>query len=61
MTEQAQKIWEAFCGELIQEPTDDMKEALSTALREVVKRHGRVSGMVYCNDILDIANELEAL
>jgi hypothetical protein len=35
MTTTAQKIWEAFCGELTQEPTDDMREALATSLREV--------------------------
>ena len=35
-TEGAQKIWEAFCGELTQEPTDDMKEALATAIKELV-------------------------
>jgi hypothetical protein len=35
-TERAQKIWEAFCGELTQEPTDDMKEALATAIKELV-------------------------
>ena len=32
MTERAQKIWEVFCGELTQEPTDDMREALATVL-----------------------------
>ena len=36
--ERAQKIWEAFCGELIQEPTDDMKEALATAITELVSQ-----------------------
>lgn len=35
MTTRAHKIWEAFCGELTQEPTDDMREALCTAIREV--------------------------
>jgi hypothetical protein len=38
MTEQTQKIWEAFCGELIQEPTDDMKEALATAIKELASQ-----------------------
>ena len=31
--ERAKKIWEAFKGELIVEPTEDMREALSTAFR----------------------------
>ena len=35
MTDSAQTIWKAFCGELTQEPTDDMREALATAIREV--------------------------
>jgi hypothetical protein len=35
MTNTAQKIWEAFCGELTQPETDDMREALVTSLREV--------------------------
>jgi hypothetical protein len=35
MTDAAYKVWEAFKGELIVEPTDDMKEALATAIREV--------------------------
>jgi hypothetical protein len=34
MTERATKVWQAFCGELTQQPTEDMKEALATALRE---------------------------
>ena len=37
-TEGAQTIWEAFCGELTQEPTDDMKEALVTAIKELVSQ-----------------------
>jgi hypothetical protein len=35
MTDKAQTIWKAFCGELIVEPTDDMREALATAVREI--------------------------
>jgi hypothetical protein len=31
MTIRAEEIWEAFCGELIVEPTEDMKEALAIA------------------------------
>ena len=69
MTEQAQKIWEAFCGELIQEPTDDMKEALATAIREVVIEVV-LSYMQYAEweivnkimeDINELADNVEAL
>jgi hypothetical protein len=35
MTDSAYKVWEAFKAELIVEPTDDMREALATAIREV--------------------------
>jgi hypothetical protein len=35
MTDAAYKVWEAFKEELIVEPTDDMKEALASAIREV--------------------------
>jgi hypothetical protein len=31
----AQKIWEAFKGELTQPATDDMREALATAIRQL--------------------------
>ena len=63
-------IWKVFCGELTREPTDDMREALATALRELVnqlqyylysKGEG-VEGMVLnTRDILEVADELENL
>ena len=59
----AEQIWEAFCGELTQEPTEDMREALATAIRIVADR--------LCTDlpelgdpsvvIEEIADELDAL
>ncbi len=36
----AQKIWEAFKCELIVEPTDDMREAIATALLKVISELG---------------------
>ena len=63
MTNRAQTIWKAFCGELTQEPTDDMREALATAVNEVADR--------LCTDwpelqhpadvLREIADELEEL
>jgi len=50
-TEGAQTIWEAFCGELTQEPTDDMKEALATAIKELV------SQLQYDNSSLKVPDE----
>lgn len=69
MTIRAQEIWNSFCGELTQEPTDDMKEALATALRQVahnneVKYHqdARVVDVVfYADELYGLADELEAL
>jgi hypothetical protein len=69
MTKTSQQIWETFCGELIVEPTDDMKEALATALREVVNLSNDwveldswdVRNVVYVSDILNLADEVEAL
>jgi hypothetical protein len=72
MTEQAQKIWEAFCGELIQEPTDDMKEALATTIRAAADQvvpieYEDIHGCWYekknrvREQFLAIAKELEAL
>jgi hypothetical protein len=63
MTERAQKVWEAFCGELIQEPTDDMREALVTAVNEVADRLCTDWGeLQHPADVLrEIADELEEL
>jgi hypothetical protein len=56
MINRAQQIWEAFCDELTQEPTDDMREALATAFRHMAllcKRDKLI--------LLSFADELEAL
>ena len=64
----ASKVWEAFCGELTQEPTDDMREALSTAIRKIIEEYeefmendgyGRI--VVSSLDLYDLAQELENL
>jgi hypothetical protein len=63
ITERAQKVWEAFCGELTQEPTDDMREALVTAVNEVADRLCTDWGeLQHPADVLrEIADELEEL
>ena len=63
MTTRAQTIWKAFCGELTQEPTDDMREALATAVNEVADRLCTDWGeLQHPADVLrEIADELEAL
>ena len=59
----AEQIWEAFCMELTQEPTDDMREALATAIRIVADRLCTDVGELHDHiDIIrEIADELEAL
>jgi hypothetical protein len=39
MTDAAYKVWEAFKAELTQPATDDMKEALATAIREIANQY----------------------
>jgi hypothetical protein len=64
LIKQAQKIWEAFKGELTQPATDDMREALSTAIRAVgdvfeYDSYGLAS--LNADDFYKIADELDAL
>ena len=65
MNTRAQTIWDAFCGELIAEPTDDMREAFATAVREIVNEFqyyhfGPGEDMVVDARILyELAEELE--
>jgi DNA-binding transcriptional regulator YhcF (GntR family) len=59
MTDTAYQIWETFKAELIVEPTDDMKEALSSSLRELVNQLKYIG--ITEKNILELADELEAL
>ena len=67
MTDTAQKIWEVFCGELTQEPTVDMREALATAIREIANELQYYNTSEGVDMILDayklyeLADELELL
>jgi hypothetical protein len=67
MTDKAQKIWKAFCGELIAEPTDDIREALATAIREIANEYqyyqlvGEVDMVVDARMLYDLAEELDSL
>jgi hypothetical protein len=74
MTERAQKVIAAAhrvsdggvpLGKLIREGKKDPMIArvnyeYAAVLREAVKQY-RVGGLIYCEDILELANELEAL
>ena len=61
MTIRATEIWEAFCGELIIQPTEDQRQALSTAIREVADRLCTDVGEIECpvEVVRQIADELE--
>ena len=65
MNTRAQTIWNAFCGELIVELTDDMREALATVVREIVNEYqyyhfGDGEDMVVDARVLyELAEELE--
>jgi hypothetical protein len=68
MSERAQKIWEAFKGELCIEPTDDMREALATAIRIVADEVSYTIFMpnndvrvVETRELYGLSNELEEL
>jgi hypothetical protein len=59
----AEQVWEAFCGELIIQPTEDQRQALSTAIREVANRLCTDVGELECpvEVVRQIADELEDL
>ena len=51
MTNTAYQIWETFKAELTQPATDDMKEALASAIREVADQ-------LYFDPVVDYLNRL---
>jgi hypothetical protein len=71
MTKRAQQIWEAFKGELIDngvKDSEDVRQALSTFLREVANEFQYYSFaeevedcIVDARDLYDLADELEKL
>ena len=63
ITYRAEQVWEAFKCELISPPTEDMREALATAIRVVADRLCTDVGEIECpiEVVRQIATELEAL
>ena len=68
MTDAAYKVWEAFKAELIVEPTDDMKEALASSIREIssiIHRDGVLEDEPWhlhiAQELNEIAGDVEAL
>jgi hypothetical protein len=62
-TYRAEQVWEAFCGELIIQPTEDQRQGLSTAIREVANRLCTDVGELECpiDVVRQIADEVDAL
>ena len=63
MTYRAEQIWEAFKCELTSPPTEDMREALATAIMIVADRLCTDVGEIECpvEVVRQIADELEEL
>jgi hypothetical protein len=63
MTIRAEEIWKAFCGELIIQPTEDQRQALSIAIKEVADRLCTDVGEMECfiEVVRQIADEVDAL
>jgi hypothetical protein len=62
-TYRAEQVWEAFKGELIGEPTEDMKQALATSIRVIAERMYTDLGEIqHPSTVLEeIADEVDAL
>ena len=61
ITYRAEQVWEAFKCELTSPPTEDMREALATAIRVVADRLCTDVGEIECpvEVVMQIADELE--
>ena len=70
MTKLAQKIWKAFCGELIDngvKDSEDVRQGLSTTIRELANElqyYNTSEGedmIIDARDLYDLATEIENL
>jgi hypothetical protein len=63
MTIRAEEIWNTFCGELTQDGTEDMKQALSYSIRVVAERFCTDWGELQHPSVVleEIADEIDAL
>jgi hypothetical protein len=63
MTERAEEIWNIFCGELTRDGTEDMRQALATAIRTCAERlYTDLGELQYPSLVLeDIADEIDQL
>ena len=60
MTTTAQQILDVTMELTLRPKSGDRAKVIATALRQIVDNY-RVGGLIYCNDILNLADELEAL
>lgn len=62
-TVRAEEIWNSFCGELTQDGTEDMRQALATAIRVVAERLYTDLGELQDPSVVleEIADEVDAL
>jgi hypothetical protein len=63
MTIRAEEIWNSFCGELTQDGTEDMRQALATAIRVIAERlYTDLGELQHPSTVLEeIADEVDAL
>ena len=61
MTNAAYKVWEAFKSELTVEPTDNMKEALATAIREIANQSCEDEGVEDAQNLYELSYDVEAV
>jgi hypothetical protein len=59
----AEEIWNSFCGELTQDGTEDMRQALATAIRVVAERlYTDLGELQHPSTVLEeIADEVDTL
>ena len=60
MTTKAQQIIDVTMELTLRPKQNDRAKVIATALREVVEQY-KVGNMIYCNDMLNLADELEQL
>ena len=63
MTIRAEEIWGSFCNELIVEPTEDMRQALSYSIRICAERlYTDLGELQHPSTVLEeIADEIDSL
>ena len=61
MTDAAYKVWEAFKSGLTVKPTDYMKKALATSIREIANQCCEDEGVEDAQTLYELSYDVEAL